>query len=496
MVHVMPRQARVGLLAGVCALGLAAVTAGLARTDGRPMVVPPPPPIQADDHGTDGHASRHAGPRGTVTLAFAGDVHFQLHLAALLDHPRGALGPITRTLEAADLTMVNLESSITDRGTPEAKELEVPSERYYFRTSPAALDVLAAAGVDVVTMANNHGADYGPVGLRDTLAAIRTSPIPVVGIGRDREAAFTPYRVSVRGTDFAFLAGDGSMREGSSSVWAAGPTNPGIAAAHADRPRALIAAVRAASRRDDVVVVYMHWGEEFHGCPTHQQRTTAHALAAAGADVIVGSHAHVLLGSGWLGDTYVDYGLGNFLWYTDRHPDTGVLRLTVHDGQVVGDSWRPARIQTYGRPFPLRIADRAGAVADWRRLHRCTGLGSGPHEAPLPAYSWSVQPIGPLLAQRMQPSHRRGCPVPLGDLRQLQLTFLGFDGKAHTGEMVIHQDYAKQVVTVFRRLYEERFPIRQMRLVDDFGGEDSQIDGRRQHLRLQLSPRRRQPDVV
>lgn len=92
--------------------------------------------------------------------------------------------------------MVNLESAITERGTPRAKELEVPSQRYHFRTSPAALDVLLAAGVDVVTMANNHGADYETVGLKDTLAAIRNSPVPVVGIGRDRRQAFAPYRVS------------------------------------------------------------------------------------------------------------------------------------------------------------------------------------------------------------------------------------------------------------------------------------------------------------
>lgn len=71
-----------------------------------------------------------------VTLAFAGDMHFDLHLAALLDPPQGARGPVTRTLADADLTMVNLESAITDRGTPEAKELEEPGQRFHFRTAP------------------------------------------------------------------------------------------------------------------------------------------------------------------------------------------------------------------------------------------------------------------------------------------------------------------------------------------------------------------------
>jgi hypothetical protein len=471
MSHALSRHARVGAVAALLTIGLAI---GLAVARGGPgghgHAVTPPADVSGIDEDT---TTGRAGPQGTVSLAFAGDVHFQLHLAALLDHPRGALGPITHTLSAADLTMVNLESSITDRGIPEAKELEVPDQRYYYRTSPVALDVLAAAGIDVVTMANNHGADYGPIGLADTLAAIRTSPVAVVGIGRNRRAAFTPYRVTVRGTDFAFFGADGSKREGASSVWAAGPTTPGLAAAHADRPRALLAGVRAASRQDDVVVVYLHWGEELQGCPTRAQRTTAQALAKAGADVIVGSHAHVLLGSGWLGDSYVDYGLGNFLWYHDHQPDTGILRLTIRDGQVDGDSWTPARIQTYGRPLPLRRRDRSDAIADWRRLRACTGLASHRVEAPASAYSWSVRRIGSPLKERMRYSHRPGCPVPLTDLRYLKITYVGFDGHAHTGEMVIHRDYAMQVATVFKRLYDRRWPIRRMRLVDDYGGDDN-----------------------
>lgn len=409
-------------------------------------------------------------PRGVVTLAFAGDAHFELHLAALLDHPRGAMGPITRTLADADLTMVNLESAITERGTPEAKELEVPSQRFHFRTSPAALDVLAAAGVDVVTMANNHGADYGPIGLQDTLRAIRTSPIPVVGIGRNRRSAFTPYRVSVRGTSFAFLAGDGSFREGASSVWEAGPTTPGIAAAHVDRPRALLAAVRAASRRADVVVVYLHWGEELHGCPTQQQRTTARALADAGADIVVGTHAHVQLGSGWIGDTYVNYGLGNFLWYHDHQPETGVLQVRVADGEVVGGSWTPARIGPDGRPVPLGGERARAAVSQWRALRGCAGLAARPDR--LPAYSSSVTRIGPELQDRVRFSHRPRCPVPLRDLRLLHMAYVGFDATAHQGEMVVHRDVARDVTRVFRRLYDARWPIRRMRLVDDYRGDD------------------------
>jgi poly-gamma-glutamate synthesis protein (capsule biosynthesis protein) len=300
-------------------------------------------------------------------------MHFQIQLAGLLAHPRGALGPIAHTLGAADVTMANLESAVTVRGTLEAKELESPGERYWFRASPAAFDVLDQAGVDLVTMANNHGADYGVTGLADTLRAMRTSRVAVIGIGRDRRSAVAPYRVDVRGTRIAFLAADASPREGSSSVWSAGPSHPGIVRARED-PRALLAAVRAAGRTADVVVVYLHWGTENRRCPDPTQRGLAASLARAGADVVVGSHAHVLQGAGFRGDTYVAYGLGNFLWYHNRVRSTGVLRVDIEDGEVVGDRFAPAEISTFGRPSLVRGPQRAAALRAWDRLRACTGL--------------------------------------------------------------------------------------------------------------------------
>ncbi len=431
------------------------------------------------DPASGGSVGRESAPTSVVTLAFAGDVHFQLHLARLLKHPAGGLGPIDQALSAADVTMVNLESAVTERGTPDPKEREVPGKRYWYRTSPAALTLLEAAGVDVVTMANNHAADYGSVGLGDTLRAVRDAPIAVVGVGTDRRAAFTPYRTTVRGTDIAFFAADGSPREGGSATWAAGPTSPGIAAARTARPRALLAAVRAASRRDEVVVVYMHWGREYRDCPTALQRRTAEALAGAGADVVVGSHAHVLLGAGWSGETYVGYGLGNFAWYHNREPDTGVLQLRVEDGRVVSDDWVPARIQRWGRPVPLAGRDRVQAVADWRRLRACTGLAQRPSSsaatgsAPASGYTASVRPIGPALAARMSASHDDRCPLDLKGLRHLRMSYVGFDGRRHVGEMVVAARYADDVVSVFERLYDARWPIRRMRLVDAYGGADA-----------------------
>lgn len=72
----------------------------------------------------------------------------------------------------------------------------------------------------------------------------------------------------------------------------------------------------------------------------------------------------------------------------------------------------------------------------------------------------------------MRASHRPGCPVPLADLRYLTVTYHGFDGRQHQGELVVSARVADDVVTVFRTLYDNGFPIRSMRLVDDFAGSD------------------------
>jgi poly-gamma-glutamate synthesis protein (capsule biosynthesis protein) len=453
------------------ALVLAACTAAQPR-DGTSALHPPGP--TAEEHG-----GRHDhDPPRVVTLAFAGDVHFQIQVADLLYDRRG-LGPISQALSDADVTMLNLESAITERDTWDPKDLERPKERFWFRTPARALDVLAEAGVDVVTVANNHGADLGAAGLQDTLRAAHNAPLAVVGLGRDRAHAFTPYRVRVHGTDLAFLAADASPLESTSSTWTAGRRTPGLAAARGPRPGALMDAVRRAHRAGDVVVVYLHWGRDMQACPTARQRRTAHALAAAGADVIVGSHAHVLLGSGWQEDTYINYGLGNFVWYHNRPPETGVLKLALEDGEVVSDQWTPARLGRFGgRPLPLRGAQRQHAVADWQVRRGCAGLASGPTQND-PAqtepttFRSSVERITPFLRRRMHTSsHHAGCPVPWRGLRYLQLSYVGFDDRPHTGELVVAAAYARDVVGVFRKLFEARWPIQRMRLVDAYGGDD------------------------
>jgi poly-gamma-glutamate capsule biosynthesis protein CapA/YwtB (metallophosphatase superfamily) len=252
------------------------------------------------------------------------------------------VGPFARVLRGADFAMLNLESAVTDRGTPEPKT-------YHFRAPVTAYEALAAAGVDAISLANNHALDYGQVGLADTLASAEEADLPYVGAGHDADEAYAPYLTTVAGVRLAVL-GFSQVRELADS-WVATGTRPGIAMAH-DRERAADA-VAGAGDRADLVIVYMHWGEEGNPCPTPEMRDFAEVLVDAGADIVLGTHAHVLLAGGWRDDTYIHWGLGNFIWYGDSHStDTGVLLLTVRGDRVVEAELRPGIVSGTGQPVP------------------------------------------------------------------------------------------------------------------------------------------------
>jgi poly-gamma-glutamate synthesis protein (capsule biosynthesis protein) len=222
-------------------------------------------------------------------------------------------------------------------------------------------------------MANNHGLDYGLQGLRDSLSAAKRYGFPVIGIGLDDAQAYRPFRRSVNGRRIAVIAATQVLDDELISAWTAGPQKPGLASAK-DVPR-LVRAVRAARATSDTVVVFLHWGVELEQCPSSDQRALAKQLVAAGADVVVGGHAHRVQGAGHLGRALVGYGLGNFVWYgtSELSTQTGVLLVTVDGRRILGYRWVPARIVD-GVPRPLAGAERRRELAHWRSLRGCTGL--------------------------------------------------------------------------------------------------------------------------
>ncbi|MCU1675540.1 MAG: hypothetical protein JWM93_298 [Frankiales bacterium] len=334
----------------------------------KPPAVSPSAPATKPAKPSAPAASADRSPTGdAVTIAFGGDVHFEGVSRAAL----GGFGPISDVLGAADLAMVNLETAVTDGGTPQPKD-------YNFRAPASAFGALRDAGIDVATMANNHGMDFGIAGLQDSLAAAKAAKFPVVGIGIDDTAAFAPFRATINGQRIAIIGATQVLDSSFVVSWSAGAGKPGLASAkQVDKLAAAVTAARAAA---DTVIVFLHWGQERAACPTGVQRDLVPTLVAAGADVVVGSHAHVLLGGGWTTDgAYVDYGLGNFVFYTSGGlgAQTGVLLLTVRGRAVTDAHWLPAVISS-GKPVPLSGSEAERAASTWDRLRSCAGLAGQP----------------------------------------------------------------------------------------------------------------------
>ena len=337
-------------------------------TTGTPsMPVRPAPSETRKPAATTTPVADRLGSGKAVTLAFGGDVHFESPIRERnAASPASVLAPIASVLRRADFAMVNLETAVTDRGSAAAKA-------FTFRASTSAFSALAAGGVDVVNVANNHGMDFGPTGLRDTLTAGKRAGMPIVGAGWNDMQAYAPHRVNVDGQRIAIIGATQVLDDHLITEWTAGPGKIGLASAK-DEPR-LLRAVREARETSDTVVVFLHWGVELATCPTGAQTSLARALVGAGADIVVGSHAHVLQGAGRMNRALVAYGLGNFVFYAFREltSQTGVLEVTITGRRIDGYRWVPARISG-GIPRPLTGSARSQALASWRALRGCTGL--------------------------------------------------------------------------------------------------------------------------
>lgn len=365
--------AALAALTGCSGASTASPRHNAAPTPSRPAVSSPASGRSASPRPAPAATRTDTEAPGQFTISFAGDVHFSGRVRDRLDrNPATVFGAAAPALRRADLTMVNLETAVTTGGTAQAKE-------FTFRAPPAALTALRDAGIDVATMANNHGADYGAAGLRDSLAAERREHFPIVGIGADETAAFAPYTTTLNGARVAIFAADQVQDETTLRLFSAGPHSAGVA--NAFDPR-LLSAVRAAHRAGYVVVVYVHWGIEYHTCPSDLQSTLAGQLAAAGAAAVVGAHAHVLQGAGWRKDgTFVAYGLGNYLWWLsfgNDQDDNGVLTLTFRAGRVVSEAFAPSHLDRQGVPVPATGAQARRIDAEFAADRQCTSLSAAP----------------------------------------------------------------------------------------------------------------------
>lgn len=283
------------------------------------------PDGMAPEAGPEGAPGSGVAPDRTaadsVTLLFAGDIYLSSHVLNAYDKAGGISGVLDAGLRsaigAADIFMANEEFPFSDRGTA-AEEKE-----YTFRLPTARVSLLQEIGPDIVALANNHAFDYGEEALLDTCRVLDGAGILRVGAGADIEEAKALRVIETKGRRIGFLAASRVIPDYS---WAAGKGKAGMMITY--DPAALIKEIERAEDQCDYLVVYVHWGIEKNEHPEEYQRTLGRQYIDAGADIVVGSHPHVLQGIEYYKGKPIVYSLGNFV-FGSTIPRTALLEVRL-----------------------------------------------------------------------------------------------------------------------------------------------------------------------
>lgn len=310
-----------------------------------------------------------------VTLVVVGDIMLGRGVAAAHPDPVATLQALRPLLRRADVTVGNLESTLSTVGPPTQGDDS-------FSAPPKVLDGLAGAGFDALSLANNHTGDHGPAALVATAAAFRGSGIRAFGAGRDLRAAARPAIIRARGTRVGFLGFNaigetpeaGARTPGALSVSMPPRTGPLDLA----ELRRVLAAVRHLARRVDTVVVLPHWGAQYTHVAEPVQSLVGRRLVDAGADLVVGGHPHWVQGTERYRGAVIAHSLGNAVFDMDFMEQTMegvVLTATLVEGEVAGVRLTPYRMDAAFVPRPLTGTDAAAVLDDVRR-HSRGGLPS------------------------------------------------------------------------------------------------------------------------
>ena len=254
-------------------------------------------------------------------LLFAGDILLSSHVTTAYDNAGSINGVLDEgyqgEISGADIFMANQEFPFSDRGSA------APDKQFTFRLTPSRVSMMNEIGVDIVTLANNHSLDYGTDALVDTCTAMDGAGIKYVGAGPDMNRARQLETMEVNGKTIGFL---GASRVYPDANWVANSKKPGMVSGY--DPTILLEEVNKAKESCDYVVVYVHWGVERDEKPQEYQRVLGKKIIDAGADLVIGSHPHVLQGIEYYNGKPICYSLGNFI-FGSSIPKTALLRANV-----------------------------------------------------------------------------------------------------------------------------------------------------------------------
>ena len=230
---------------------------------------------------------------------------------------------IQHITSSGDLNFANLESPISDRGTPASK-------RYVFRARPETVEVLLDGGFNLVSLANNHILDYGVEAMADTISILASHGIAHAGAGMDLDSARRGYISEVNGVKVAVLAYTRAAPMRYYPAWQAEEKKPGTMFYYQED--LVLEDLKRVRPQADVVIVSVHWGSEYTYNVNREQASLGRLLIDNGADLVLGHHSHTPQGIEFYRGKPIVYSLGNFLFYPFSKPlcnESYIFQATV-----------------------------------------------------------------------------------------------------------------------------------------------------------------------
>lgn len=277
--------------------------------------------------------------KGSAVIAFGGDttqsdVFGEATSWRTMSYP---FEDVAHIFKNADISFVNLETSVSERGESEKKE------GFGFRTDPKYLEVYTEAGIDIVSCANNHARDYGTEALTDTFSHLTEYGLDYIGAGNSITDAEKLVTYEINGLKVGFTAFNTINMN---PTWYADDENAGINCVDSWASDEYLKLISEYDKQCDVLFVSVHWGIEYTNAITEEQEELAHKLCDSGADIILGHHSHTLQPIESYNGSMIFYSLGNFLFYKmdDESGKTAIFEIEIDENGFVSGKLSPVFI--------------------------------------------------------------------------------------------------------------------------------------------------------
>jgi poly-gamma-glutamate synthesis protein (capsule biosynthesis protein) len=266
-----------------------------------------------------------------LSLVVAGDVMLARSVTTKMrqlqdfSYPFAKIAPV---LANADLTLVNLES-------PFGRHCPSTDQGMKFCADFRSLEGLIKAGVDLVSLANNHALDQGEAGLSETIRLLEENFITPIGL---REPVF----LKVKGINLVFLAYNGVLPKSELISWS--------------YPEVITSEIKRFKKEADLLIVFFHWGKEYQKAPMagsgtiYDPKKLARRAIDAGADLILGAHPHIVQETEWYRDSLIVYSLGNLVFdqsWSQATQEGLIGRFILDKNGLISHQLLPIQIKNY-----------------------------------------------------------------------------------------------------------------------------------------------------